>query len=207
MYMKATKRIYTTFAAMCAAVLMLACSNDSDTVLTSQQNAIKTYLTGSHQPKLIEEYDIPTSSEEEPQFYTHWALNIFRYISTYYDEGREEKAIIEKGTTFDIKYTAYIFKSGKPSADSIYATNDADIIESLKSNGLNTEYEWTTEPYTITLGRSELVGGLNTALEGCREGDKVEVYLTYEAAYGKQYIGFVPSKSAVMWDIEILDVK
>ena len=51
-----------------------------------------------------------------------------------------------------------------------------------------------------------IVSGLETALEGCRKGDSVEIYLTYLEAYGNNYIGKVPSKSSVVWYIDIIDV-
>ena len=187
------------------ALLSLSCSNDTDTTLASQQKAIESYLTGSHKPRLIEEINIPDAIEDEPQFYTHWELNVFRYISTYYDEGRDQRPMIERGTMFDIKYTAYIFKSGAPSIAEMYATNDSEKIKELYK-GYDDENMWSTEPMRITLGRDAIVGGLELALEGCREGDKLEVYLTYDAAYGKKYMGMVPSKSAVMWEIEILEI-
>ena len=207
MNMETIKRIYTAVTAICVALMMFACSNDTDTVLTTQQKSIETYLTGSHNPRLIEEYLVPESTEENPAFYTQWNLNIFRYITTYYSKGRDNWPVIERGTTFDIMYTAYIFKNGAPSITDMYATNiEANIKELYK--GYDDESNiWSTEPMRITLGRDTLVGGLSTALEGCRIGDTVEVYLTYDAAYGKQYIGFIPSKSAVMWEITILEAK
>ena len=185
------------------ALLSISCNNDADTVLASQQKAIENYLTGSHNPRLIEEN--AESMEDQPQFYTHWALNVFRYIATYYDEGRDSKPAISKGTTFDIKYSAYTFKSSKPKIDDLFATNDQAKIDELYS-GYDDETILSSDPMRVTLGNGDLVSGLERALEGCREGDKIEVYLTYEAAYGKKYIGMVPSKSAVMWEIEILDI-
>lgn len=205
MYMFTTKRITTIVAMLAIAALSISCSNDTDTTLTSQQKAIENYLTGSHKPRLIEEINIPESMEEQPAFYTHWALNVFRYIATYYDENRDSRPIILRGTTFDIKYTAYTFKSGAPSITDMFATNDQAKIDELY-RGYDDENIWSSEPLRITLGHQDLVSGLELALEGCREGDKIEVYLTYEAAYGKKYIGMVPSKTAVMWDIEILEV-
>lgn len=207
MCMKRTKIIYSVVAVVCAALMMVACSNDSDTTLTSQQKAIENYLTKSHKPALIDEYLVPESSEEQPQFYTHWGLDIFRYIATYYDEGREEWTTISKGTTFDINYTAYIFKNGQPTISDMFATNIAENIEELYKQYPDEEHIWEAKPMRITLGETALVSGLNKALEGCRIGDRIEVYLTYEAAYGKHYVGFVPSKSSVMWEIEILEAK
>lgn len=204
MYMMITKRTYGVMMLLWLALLLPSCNNDADTVLTSQQKAIENYLTKSHKPPLIEEYLVAESSEEQPAFYTHWGLNVFRYISTYYDEGRESWSVITKGSTFDIKYTAYIFNS---SPSDMYATNDESKIEELYREYPDMENVWSAEPMSITLGTTPLLGGLGKALEGCRVGDKVEVYLTYEMAYGKSYIGFVPSKSAVMWEIEIMDKK
>ena len=59
----------------------------------------------------------------------------------------------------------------------------------------------------VTFGKEEILPGLETALVGCREGDSVEIYLTYDEAYGKHYVGMVPAKSAVVWFIDIVDVK
>ena len=206
MYMFRIKRVIAITAMLVIALISASCSNETDTTLTSQQKAIENYLTGSHKPRLIEEANIHESMDEYPAFYTHWALNVFRYIATYYDEGRESKPVIKRGTTFDIKYTAYTFKSGAPTINDMFATNDQAKIDELY-RGYDDENVWSNKPMRITLGRQELVSGLEKALEGCREGDIIEVYLTYEAAYGKNYIGMVPSKSAVMWDIEILEVQ
>lgn len=203
MNMKVFRQIAYFFAVALFAMALVSCSNDNDTVLTTQQDNISRYLTSSHQPKLIPESEIPNSLDNEPQFYTNWGLDIYRYIATYYDEGREDKAVVERGSKIAITYRAYIFSGSKPSDDNLFATNDAATIADLESKGLNTSYEWSTEPLVVTMGRDEILPGLETALIGCSEGDSVEIYLTYNAAYGKHYVGFVPAKSAVMWFINI----
>ena len=204
--MRSLSRISLVVAMVCAAIAFVSCKNDTDTVLTKQQDAIEKYLTSSHTPKLINETEVANSLEENPPFFTRWDLDIYRYIATYYDEGRENRAEIYRGTTFAIVYTAYLFNGNKPSVADMYATNNPDSITELTQAGLNTSYEWSTEPMRITLGSSDLVSGLETALEGCREGDSVEIYLTYLEAYGNNYIGKVPSKSSVVWYIDIIDV-
>lgn len=190
-----------------AATLSLSCSNENDTVLTTQQNKIASYLTSSHQPRLIPESEVSASLDSEPKFYTQWGLNIYRYIATYYDEGRDEWQEVTSRSTIEIVYTAYVFPNAKPTIANMYATNDPDSIAELEKLGLNTEYEWTTDPMVVTLGKEEILPGLETALVGCREGDSVEIYLTYDEAYGKHYVGMVPAKSAVVWFIDIVDVK
>lgn len=205
--MKLFRQITLFVAVVLITMAVASCSNENDTVLVSQQNAITKYLTSSHQPKLIAEENVAESMEEEPAFYTHWALDIFRYIATYYDEGRDEKPEVMHNSEIEIIYTAYIFKSGKPSASDMFATNSADSIKALEDAGLNTSYEWTTDPLVVKMGAEQIMPGLETALKGCREGDSVEIYLTYDKAYGKHYIGMVPAKSSMVWYIDIISVK
>jgi hypothetical protein len=189
-----------------ATVLFASCSNETDTTLTSQQSSIEKYLQNSHQPRLIAESNIGESLDENPAYYTHWGLDIFRYITTMYDEGRDSRSIVERGDNISITYSAYIFTNSKPTIDNLFATNDAERIEELKSKGLNTEYEWSSEPATVKVGSDDILASLSTALEGCREGDTVEIYLTFEAAYGKHHVGKVPSRSAQMWLITINEI-
>ena len=189
-----------------AATFGVSCSNETDTTLMNQQKNIANYLKGSHQPKLIPEEEIGNSLDNEPKFYTSWGLDIYRYISTYYAEGRDSWTEIEIGDRVAITYSAYLFKSSKPSLSDLFATNDEALIEQLEEQGLDTSYEWTTEPFEFTFGSGDLVEGLETALEGCREGDNVEVYLTFESGYGNKYVGMVPPKSAQMWIIDIKSV-
>lgn len=201
------RNIVSIVMAVVVMLLGVGCNNDTDTVLTSQQTGIERYLTGSHQPRLIVEDDVANSLDDQPQFYTRWGMDIYRYIATYYDEGRDGWDEVRSGSTIEIVYTAYIFNNAVPTVADMFATNDAESIRKLEEAGLDVEYEWTTEPMRITVGESALVSGLETALKGCREGDSVEIYLTYEAAYGKHYVGKVPSKSAVVWFVDIVSVE
>lgn len=204
--MNVFRKIACFVAVALVAMVVLSCSNENDTVLTSQQTSISRYLTSSHQPRLIPEAEIPNSLDNEPQFYTQWGLDIYRYIATYYDEGRDEKSVVEHDSVVSMTYSAYIFGGSKPTISNLYATNDAENIATLEAAGLNTSYEWTDEPMVVNFGREEIIPALETALVGCVEGDRVEVYLTYDVAYGKHYVGFVPPKSAVVWIIDINSV-
>jgi hypothetical protein len=206
MYMRFLRKISIAVAAI-TALCLVACSNETDTTLTQQQSTISKYLEGSHKPRLIAEEEIASSMDDEPQFYTHWGLDIYRYISTYYDEGREERAVVEHGSKLELKYSAYIFTNSTPNIANMFATNDPDSIAALESEGLNTSYEWSTEPLKVTIGNGDVLESIETALLGCHEGDHVEIYLTFEAGYGKDYLGKVPSKSPLVWIIDINNVK
>ena len=53
--MKRVRQIAYLCVMAMMAVVLLSCSNESDTTLTSQQTSISRYLTSSHQPRLIAE--------------------------------------------------------------------------------------------------------------------------------------------------------
>ena len=191
---------------MAVATLFSSCKNETDTTLNSQQKSISDYLTKSHQPRLCAEADVPNSNESQPQFFTQWGVDIYRYISTYYDEGRESRPMIEGGDKISIVYSGYVFSGSKPSIANLFTTNDETLINELIAQGLNTSYEWTTEPLEVKVGSNDLLDSISTALEGCYEGDIVEVYLTFEEGYGNKYLGMVPRKSALAWFIEVKSV-
>ena len=184
----------------------LSCSNQTDTTLTQQQTSISNYLKSSHQPRLIPEAEISESLEANPEFYSQWGLDIYRYVATYYDENRQSKPVVALGNEVALRYSAYIFKNSQPSTDNLFATNDEAKIDELISAGLDASYEWSSEPLVVTFGEGEILDSLKIALEGCHEGDSVEVYLTFEAGYGNKYLGMVPPKSATAWFIDILSV-
>lgn len=206
MYMITKRNIAFWVVALVATLFVVSCSNDTDTVLTSQQTSISKYLEGSHQPRLIAESEISASLDNEPEYYEQWGLDLYRYIATRYAEGRDEKPTVDWGSTITISYSAYIFTGSKPAISSLYATNEEDKIEQLKNLGLNTSYEWTTDPLEVTIGESAILKGLEEALPECKEGDTVEIYMTFPKANGNNYVGMVPAKSAVMWIINILSV-
>lgn len=206
MYMRTKKNIAFWMVALVATLFVVSCSNDTDTVLTSQQTSISKYLEGSHSPRLIPESQISSSFDEEPAYYEQWGLDLYRYIATRYAEGRDSKPTVDWGSTITISYSAYIFTGSRPTITNLYATNEASMIEQLQNLGLNTSYEWTTDPLKITIGESDILKGLEEALPECKEGDTVEIYMTFPKANGNNYVGMVPAKSAVVWIINILSV-
>ena len=135
-------KIVILWVTMIVVASFVACSNETDSTLNSQQNSIVNYLKGSHQPRLIPESEIGNSLDDNPEFYTQWGLDIFRYVSTYYDEDRSQRATIEAGDIVELQYTAYIFRSSKPSTSDMFATNKQESINQLVAQGLNTSYEW-----------------------------------------------------------------
>ena len=183
--------------AVVAMAFVVGC-NDDDKMVESQRNTIERYLTSSHQPRLIPESEIENSLEFNPPFYEKLSQNVYRYIATYYNADRDLQAEVEMGDLVELTATAYIFTGSAPSARMVYYTNDAAMISSLVKEGLDDQY-WSADPMVVRLGETDIIKGVELSLLECREGDRVEVYMTHEAAYGKDPVGLLPKESAVLW--------
>lgn len=200
-------RFRVVISCLVAAAMTLGMScNDNDKTIESQRTSIERYLTSSHRPRLIAKEDIENSIEYNPPFYEKFGLDLFRYIATYYDNGRAERPEVVKGSEIEIRYTAYKFAGRQPSTSNIYMTNDPDRIDELVQDGLNKDY-WSEEPMKIKVGTTKIIKGLERALLGCREGDVVEAYMTLREAYDDTEVGIVEKNSSVMWEYTILSVK
>ncbi len=72
-----------------------------------------------------------------------------------------------------------------------------------KTSGAGTRYEILEfRTPSVRVGGGSFVEGVELSLPGCREKDTVEVYMTYNMAYGDALINFIPEQSpiAVLYD-------
>lgn len=180
-----------------AAMLVVGC-NDNDSIVEQERTSIERYLTSSHSPRLISKADVENSLEFNPPFYERLSQDVYRYIATYYDADRDLRCEVEQGDVVSMTVTAYQFTGSKPSVAMVYFTNEQSVIASLEELGLNTQY-WTSEPLVLKLGETNIIKGVSMSLLGCREGDQVEVYMTHEAAYGKDAVGVLEKETSVLW--------
>ena len=67
------------------------------------------------------------------------------------------------------------------------------MIEKLAENGLNSEF-WSLEPLKVKIGSGDIIKGVEASLVDCREGDVVEVYMAFDAAYDKDVVGVIPAE-------------
>ena len=49
----------------------------------------------------------------------------------------------------------------------------------------------------LDMSSSDIINGLRLALLGCRRGDTVEAYMTYNMAYGDDKFGIIPLESPI----------
>ena len=188
-----------------AALLCGGCKDDED-IFTPQKNAILRYLTSSR--RMVAESEVGSVIEENPAFYTQFGQSVYRHIPTYYNSDREEWSQVEAGSTVSIAFNAYVFEGTEPTINDVYWSNIPKTITEVESTSKNpyADLQWSEEPLTITLGETKLIGGLAEALVGCYDQDSVQVYMTYNAAYGDAVVGTVPKQSSVAWYIKILSV-
>lgn len=185
------------FTGLLAALLLLAgCSQEEET-LPNQRNSIVSFLPSTHAPQLISEEAVAESPDENPPFYTAKGNTVYRYISNYYDSGRASRAEVKSGSRVSITFRAYVFSMRNiTDSDMPFFTNDPDLEQALYEAGL-TPGVWKFEPMELTLGQSGIIKGLELALLGCRQGDEVECYMTYNMAYGDTNFATIPRESAV----------
>lgn len=198
------KRLF--YIAISVAALICCGCNEEEDIFTPQKEAIIRYLTSAR--RLVAEEDMGNVIEEQPAFYTQFGQSVYRHIPNYYEEGRDEWSVIERGSTVQIAFDAYVFNGSEPSVKDLYWSNIPESISKVESESKNpyADLRWSEEPLTITLGRTDIISGIETALMGCRDQDSVQVYMAYTAAYNKNKIGTVPKRSSIAWYIKILNV-
>jgi tetratricopeptide (TPR) repeat protein len=63
------------------------------------------------------------------------------------------------------------------------------------------------QPFAFTLGRKQVIKGVEEAFTYFRVGDKGTIILPPQLAYGDKQRGAIPANSTLRFDMEILDVK
>ena len=182
------KRIFATLI-FALPLLFCGCSEEED-ILPEQRQKIVSYLERTHSPALIPESQVETGSQQ--RFYTMSGSTVYRYIDNFYRDGRNELPEI----TAAAKATDSTFP---------FYSNDPALQQAYEDMGL-TPGAWSFEPLTLDM-RGDILNGLRHALLGCREGDVVEAYMTYNMAYGDKYVSTIPRESPVAWFFTVESVE
>lgn len=189
------KRLFATL--LCALpVLFCGCSEEED-VLPEQRRRIVSYLESTHLPALIPESEVEQGSHQA--CYTVSGSTVYRYIDVtqYYDPNRETLPEVTPNSIVTLVFGIHIFNyTNIPATQLPLYSNDANLAEDYYRNGL-TPGAWPFEPLTINMREGGILNGLRDALLGCREGDYVEAYMTYNMAYGDKYFGTIPRESPI----------
>ena len=112
------------FHILLAALLVVTGCGEDDKVLPEQQQQFESFLSGSHQPRLVTEQEA-MSSDEDLDFYSTFGRWSYRYIYHYYDSERQTRPEAEIGDEVDLVFWVYLFENRAITASTmpIY-TND-----------------------------------------------------------------------------------
>ncbi len=186
-------------ALLALGALCCGCSEDED-LLSTQQTRMVSYMQSTHSPRLIPESEI-VEGEQTP-YYTVSGDRVYRYISNVFNPERENWPEVTRASTVTITFRAYEFAfsnivTSGTTVTMPYYTNDAALRDAfLALDGFNPEY-WSFEPLRIEMAHSNIIKGLYHALMGCRQGDEVEAYMTYNMAYGDENFGIIPRETPI----------
>ncbi len=192
------KRLFACLALL-GALAAGGCS-DEEEVLPDQRSRIENYLRSTHAPRLVREDE--TDDEDRLPCFSVVDNSVYRYVANLYDPERPSRRAVEETSTVAITFRAYVFSyanivTAGQSVTMPYYTNDPLLRDALLAlEGFDPSY-WSFEPRRIEMGRGDILKGLRLALLGCREGDEVEAYMTYDAAYGDDDFSVVPRQSPV----------
>lgn len=195
------------FIVIFGAALFCGCEVDVEENEEQQEDMIY-YLESEHTPLLIAESALGSALDNDPPFYSVYTGFAYRYISTFYDTGREAMSEVQKGSTIEIYFDLFQFEfTDITSSDLALYTNKSDEITKLKeANSSFNELLWSTDPLEIKIGDSSTLSSIHDALIGCREGDEVFIYMTRNAAYSDEIIGLAEKGSALRFSCTIESV-
>lgn len=189
------KKFLYIFLSVALLVGAVGCSEDEDKTLESQQSKLLSFMTSTLGLRSYEEAMDPSSDERNPDFYTSTGNTAYRWITNYYDADREQRKLVERGSVIELTMSMYEFNFKKITNKTLpFFTNDVEMKTLLESSGLNTEF-WSFDPYVLVVGETDTIKGLAESLEGCREGDIVELYMTYTMGYGGDWVYVVKQDS------------
>ena len=160
--------------------LALACAKEDDAV-TSQRSAIESFL------------------DSRGWEYAE-ASGVYRYTINADRPEYESEPQIAYGDSVVFDFAAYLFSGSVSATEVPYYTNIRSLVEG--DTVLNTEY-WSFEPQRVVLGATPMIRGLTYGLQGARESDSLQLFVTSDLAYGSGNTGVVDGDQATRWFVYI----
>ena len=204
------------FISIFAALVLLAGCSDEEDILPTQKTKIVSYLTGTHSPKLVAYEELEEGSDEP--YFTTSGNAVYRYIAGINNPDRVNWTEVTRTSKVTVTFSAYVFTFANivtPATSTTnltvpYYSNDPVLIAAMEDpeNGPGlTPGAWSSEPLEIDMRGSGIIKGLYDALLGCREGDYVESYMTYNMAYGDINFSTIPKESPVAYFFTVNSVE
>ncbi len=199
-------------AIIAAALLALvACSKEDEDILPKQREQMVKYLESTHAPRLVAEEAVEAGTEQP--FYSMHGSTVYRYIDGYYNPDRATRTEVTATSKVTITFSAYLFNFQNIQTDGSRITmpfysNDPLLKELFFSEEVGlTPGAWSFEPLEIDLAKGGVINGLRLALIGCRAQDRVEAYMTYNMAYGDDYLNIIEKEQPIAYFFTIQKVE
>lgn len=201
------------FALILVSLLAFAGCSEEEDILPDQRQKIVTYLTSTHNPRLVAQADLEVGSNQE--FYAALGSTVYRYLPQYYNPDRANWRLVTETSVVTITFRAFVFNyTNLPTGGSYvsgdplpYYTNDPLLEPIFNSIEYFDPAQWLFMPLTIDMRSGDILKGLRLALLGCRQGDTVEAYMTYNMAYGDKHFGIIPKESPIAYFFTINSVE
>lgn len=171
------------FRGFCVVILSVSmfCSCGSDTeIIPNQKTAIESFLGQK-------EYTVQEG--------------VYKFVANSNRDGYDNAPMAIAGDSVIYNFEAYTFIS---SPEALFYTNKPEVIKTL--TGLNSQY-WIKEPLRVKVGTTPMMKGLANGLPYCKQGDSVVLFITSDLAYGDKQAGIVQSNTALMYILNIENVK
>lgn len=110
---------------------------------------------------------------------------------------------LEEGGKVTFYYGGYVITSASLSSSNLFATNLEELAAASGWNGVD---ESMFGPETVTVGKGELVPGLEKGLVGVKKGDDCIILFSGKYGWGNHARGTVPARSALAYQIWVTDV-
>lgn len=181
MYKKLTFRFVTLLVATLA---LLSCTKaEFKELVTRQESEIESYIA-----REFEENEVIFND------------GVWRVILKHGGGGQSGEGVsAAKGDSLVFNYVASIFR-GSPST--IFDTSSYDIGEEI---GLGHDASYYV-PRRYLLGKGEMIEGLERGLIGVKKGELSLIFFSTKYGYGSLDGTLVPKESALLFEVEIVDV-
>ena len=164
---------------------LTACTSTLETTYTSQSTRIETYVS--------------KQLDSHPEYVVTYNEGVVRMTVA---EGDGDA--LAKGGRVTFRYAGYNFNSSSINANTLFATNDADIAAAAKWD--LTDAETRFQSVTVTLGKDKLIRGLELGLAGVRAGEDCYVFFSGKYGFGKRQLGTIPANACICYRLYIEDV-
>ncbi|MDL2319518.1 FKBP-type peptidyl-prolyl cis-trans isomerase [Alistipes sp. OttesenSCG-928-B03] len=176
----------SALAILFTAVLGAVACTKNETLLDSERTKIAAFMNTNYSPY-----------ETRGDVYVH--------VTNADRDGYEAAVQAETGDQVVFEFVAYGLQGASFSEGFLY-TNSAAVAAEEYPDNPEAYSTWTLEPFSVRLGDTGLMEGLQRGLPGARKGDILCIAMTSDMGAGDKALGVLPANTPLMYLIAITEV-